>query len=133
MPHNNNLSFFAIHADDVGRARRFYEKVFAWKFEPWGPPDFNLVTTGSKADPGIGGALHQRHELVPGQQMLGFECSISVADIDATAKAIERAGGKIILRKFEIPTVGWIIKFQDPEGNVAGAVQYHPKRQEGPR
>jgi predicted enzyme related to lactoylglutathione lyase len=128
MPHGNNLSFFAVHADDVGRAQRFYEKAFGWKFEPWGPPDFNLISTGTKSDPGIGGALHKRHELVPGQRTIGYECSISVADIDAAAKAIVRAGGTILLEKFEIPTVGWLIKFRDTEGNVAGAVQYHPKQ-----
>ena len=42
----NNLSFFAINADDVPRARTFYEAVFGWGFEPWGPPDFYLIETG---------------------------------------------------------------------------------------
>ena len=31
---------FAINADDVPRARAFYERVFGWEFTPWGPPDF---------------------------------------------------------------------------------------------
>jgi predicted enzyme related to lactoylglutathione lyase len=26
----NNVSFFAINADDVPRARKFYEAVFGW-------------------------------------------------------------------------------------------------------
>ena len=47
----NNLSSFAIHADDVQRARRFYEAVFGWRFEPWGPPDFYLIHTGDEARP----------------------------------------------------------------------------------
>ena len=33
-----NLAAFAIHVDDVDRARAFYEAVFGWVFEPWGPP-----------------------------------------------------------------------------------------------
>ncbi len=49
----NNIDRFAIHADDVSRARRFYENVFGWKFEAWGPPDFYLVTTGTPKEPGI--------------------------------------------------------------------------------
>jgi predicted enzyme related to lactoylglutathione lyase len=28
----NNLGFFAVHADNLPRARRFYENVFGWKF-----------------------------------------------------------------------------------------------------
>jgi predicted enzyme related to lactoylglutathione lyase len=34
----NNLAAFSIHVDDVNRARTFYEAVFEWVFEPWGPP-----------------------------------------------------------------------------------------------
>jgi predicted enzyme related to lactoylglutathione lyase len=115
---SSNLVFFAVHADDLHRAQRFYERVFGWKFTPWGPPGFLLVATGDKKDPGIQGALQQRHELVPGQRMNGYECTLGVADLDATAAAVIANGGKIILPKCEIPTVGWLIKIQDPEGNV---------------
>ena len=51
----NNLASFAIHADDVQRCRRFYEAVFGWRFEPWGPPDFYLVHTGRRAEAGRAG------------------------------------------------------------------------------
>lgn len=38
-----NVVYFAIHADDVARARRFYQNVFGWRFEAWGPPGFFLI------------------------------------------------------------------------------------------
>ena len=47
----NNLSFFSIHADDLDRARGFYEQVFGWRFEPWGPPGFYLIHTGDAQNP----------------------------------------------------------------------------------
>lgn len=115
---SSNLVFFAVHADDLPRAQRFYEKVFGWKFQPWGPPGFFLIATGDKDDPGIQGALQKRHEVAPGQRMNGFECTIGVEDIDAAAQAVVANGGKVILPKCEIPTVGWLIKVQDPEGNI---------------
>lgn len=37
------ISWFAINADDVPRARDFYQKVFDWTFEPWGPPNFYRI------------------------------------------------------------------------------------------
>ena len=120
----NNLGRFAINADDVGRARRFYEAVFGWKFEPWGPPDFYLIETGDEDVKPVGGLLEKRRELVPGQKMVGYECTIAVANIDATIKAIEANGGKIAMPKFHIPTVGTGVYFFDTEGNVAGAMQY---------
>jgi predicted enzyme related to lactoylglutathione lyase len=117
----NNVSFFAIHVDDVARARRFYEGVFGWTFESWGPPGFYLIQTG---EGGIRGAMHRRQEPLTGTGMKGFECTIGVADIDAAIASIEQHGGKIGLAKFTIPTVGSGCYFYDTEGNWAGAMQY---------
>jgi predicted enzyme related to lactoylglutathione lyase len=120
----NNIQHFSINADDLARARRFYEKVFGWKFQPWGPPDFLLIQTGTKKEPGIQGSLQGRRELVKGQKMTGYECTISVADVDAIAKAVAASGGKVIMPKVAIGGVGRLIYFQDPEGNAVGAMQY---------
>src|ERR1051326_787025 len=119
----NNLSAFAINADDVQRARRFYEKVFGWRFEPWGPPNFYLIETGDKKKPGVTGLLQERRELVKGVRMVGFECTITVGDLDNTIRAITANGGKLATSKAAIPTVGTVVYFNDPEGNVDGAIQ----------
>jgi predicted enzyme related to lactoylglutathione lyase len=120
---SNNLSFFAINADDVPRARKFYEAVFDWSFEPWGPPNFYLIDTGQQQPAAFGGGLQERRELVPGHKMVGFECTVTVADIDQTIRAIEANGGRIATPKFHIPTVGTIAYFFDTEGNIAGICQ----------
>jgi predicted enzyme related to lactoylglutathione lyase len=123
----NNIRHFSINADDVSRARKFYENVFGWKFQPWGPPDFFLVQTGTEKDPGIEGSLQARRELVKGEKITAYECSISVDNVDATTKAVQANGGKIVMPKVAIPGVGRLIFFQDPEGNVVGAMQYEQK------
>jgi predicted enzyme related to lactoylglutathione lyase len=56
--------------------------------------------------------------------MIGFQCTISVDDIDAAISAIESAGGSIAMAKFTIPTVGTGAYFYDTEGNSAGVMQY---------
>ena len=119
----NNLSRFAINADDVPRARDFYQKVFGWTFEPWGPPNFYLIETGEEKVRVVGGLLQERREIVPGDRMIGFECTITVPDLDVTMRAIESNGGKVVTSKFHIPTVGTCAYFQDTEGNVAGVMQ----------
>ena len=126
VPTAPNLAHFSINADDVPRARRFYERVFGWRFTPWGPPNFLLVTTGPADDPGVAGSLQGRRELVKGERMPGYECTIAVADVDATAAAVVANGGQILLARSTIPTVGHLIFFRDTEGNVAGAMQYDP-------
>jgi len=120
----NNVSHFTINADDLKRARKFYEKVFGWNFEPWGPPGFYLIRTGPPEAPGLLGALQQRRELVAGQRTIGYECSVSVDSADAVAKAAEANGGKVIMAKTILPTVGELVWLQDPEGNVVGAMKY---------
>jgi uncharacterized protein len=119
----NNISFFAINADDVPRARRFYEVVLGWTFEPWGPPNFYLIETGAGPHTAVRGGLQERRELVRGQKMVGYECTISVENIDATIRAIEANGGRIVAPKAHIPTVGTVAYFADTEGNVAGIIQ----------
>jgi hypothetical protein len=120
----NNLSRFSIAADDVPRARRFYEQVFGWKFEPWGLPNFYLIETGTEPAPPVGGLLQERHSHFGNARILAFECTIDVTDVDETIRRVESNGGKIAMPKFQIPTVGTGFYFFDTEGNVVGAMQY---------
>ena len=111
----------AINADDVQRAKGFYESVFGWRFEPWGPPDYYQVRNAGE---GFVGALQGRRELKPGAKMLGFEATLGVDDLQATIAAVEDAGGKTVTRPFYIEGVGKLVYFEDTEGNLVGAMQY---------
>ena len=123
-----NIAHFAINADDVPRARRFYEQVFGWTFSAWGPPNFYQIQTNGPGEPsGVRGALQGRRELVKGQPTIGFECTIAVSSIDDTAAAVLANGGRTVLAKSIIVGVGTLMFFQDPEGNVFGAMQYDPR------
>lgn len=117
-----NIAHFDVHADDVARARKFYERVFEWRFTPWGPPDFFMIATGSESDPGIHGAVHGRPK--DGHRSVGFECTIAVDDVDAVVGFIEQEGGKVTVPKMVIPGVGELIQFEDTEGNIACAMRY---------
>ena len=119
-----NLASFAIHVDDVDRARAFYEAVFAWTFEPWGPPGFYLIHTGDDAAPGIQGLMHKRHSPRSVGGLNGFEATFSVEDVDVIAARVLANGGAITLPRSVIPTVGALIRFVDTEGNDVGAMAY---------
>jgi len=117
----NDVVHFAIHADDCQRAKSFYQQTFGWTFEPWGPPDFWRIHTSPT---GIFGALQKRREPVKGGGTVGFECTISVDDVEAIVKAITANGGRITIPPFLIEGVGTLAMFEDTEGNVVGAMQY---------
>jgi uncharacterized protein len=116
---HGTLAHFAINADNVDRARTFYEKALGWKSSAWGPPGFYQLEGA-----GVLAALQGRRELVKGTRMVGFECTIAVESIDATEKAVLANGGKILLARSVITGVGTLMFFADTEGNAFGAMQY---------
>lgn len=116
---SNTLRFFAITCDDVEGARTFYEAVFGWTFEDWGPPDFYLVHGA-----GVPGAIQKRQEPVKGPDPRSFEITIGVEDVDGIARKVAAAGGKIVMQKTHLEGVGSLIHFTDSEGNRVGAMQY---------
>lgn len=120
----SNLAHFAINADDVVRARQFYESVFGWKFAAWGPPEFFQITTGDAENPGVRGALQRRRELAPGLRLHSFETTFAVTNVDATVEALRANGAHILMERTTISGVGHLIFFQDTEGNLVGAMQY---------
>lgn len=120
----HNVVHFAIHADDVERARGFYEAVFGWRFEAWGPPGFYDVVTGPDDRPGIHGALHGRQEPLTGTGTNGFTCTVAVDDLAAIRSKVVSSGGRITYEEIEIPSVGTLTQFLDTEGNELAAMVY---------
>ena len=120
-----DLTHFAINADDVEATRTFYERVFEWEFEAWGPPGFYRIRTGG-GDGAVGGALQERRELIDGVPMRGFECSFAGPDGTAVAERVRRAGGRGVMELFTIDGVGDLMAFSDVSGNVFLAIQYVP-------
>lgn len=115
------LRHFAINADNVQRAKVFYEKVLGWTFSPWGPPDFYQV---ENAGSGLMGALQERRNLQEGKCTNAFEISFAVEDIRATLAAAQANGGKILMQPYHIEGVGDVGYFEDTEGNICGVAQY---------
>lgn len=121
----SQVAHFAINADDLSRVRRFYENVFGWRFQAWGPPGFYVIDGESApVTVPLRGALQQRRELVKGLRTNGFECTISVDDIGKAAEAVVANGGKIVMPVCTLPGIGRLFFFQDPDGNQAGAMHY---------
>ncbi len=124
---DNPIVHFEIPADDVARAKEFYEKTFEWKIdkfplpageEYWGvrTSEIDPVTKMPKRPGTINGGLMKRKNA--GQPFMNY---ISVNSIDNMLKIIASNGGKICLPKTEIaPGMGWIAAFQDTENNLMG-------------
>src|SRR5262245_52985208 len=75
----NSPTHFEIPADDIARAKAFYEKTFGWKITQYPMPpghEYWGVETMKKGEPGINGGLMKR--VNPGQPFTNY---ISVTSI----------------------------------------------------
>lgn len=120
----NKMTHFAIHIDDIDRAKSFYDEVFDWGFQSYGPPDF-LQIKADKTESGelIGALQSRKYSSVP-EKIIGLECTVSVDNVDDIIEKVKNNGGKMLMPKTAIPYVGWIAKFLDTEGNLICVMQY---------
>ena len=88
----NLLRHFEIEAEDVERAKRFYESVFGWAIRPWGPPNYYLIDAGA----GMSGDIRERTSAT-GPGNAGFVCTIVVDDLQAIKQAVTSNGGTIVV------------------------------------
>lgn|SRR5487761_1187268 len=114
---------FEITADDVARARKFYE-VFGWKITDAGMPggEYWLAAPGMLDETGIGGAIMSRS-----YQKQPSIIWVDVDDLDAMIEKVKAAGGEIVGDKQTVPGVGDTIYAKDTEGNVFGMIQPAPQ------
>jgi len=113
---------FEITADDVSRARKFYE-IFDWEITDAGMPgmDYWLAKTGD-GGMGIDGAIMPRaFNTQPSIIWIG------VGDLDATIARVVAAGGSTVGERQTVPGIGDTIYAKDTEGNTFGIIEPLPR------
>jgi len=114
---------FEVPVDNPERASKFYSTVFGWSVEKWeGPQEYWLVKTGEDNEPGINGGFMRRCDET--EAAFSGANTIQVASVDEYVAKITEHGGKITLPKMEVPGVGYLAYFQDPEGNMFGIMEF---------
>jgi predicted enzyme related to lactoylglutathione lyase len=113
---------FEIPADDLDRARAFYQQVFDWTINSMPELDYSIVETtpidetNLPSEPGaINGGMMRREAPITGPVIV-----IGVDDIDASLQRIEELGGKTESPKQPVADMGFAAYFSDPEGNIVG-------------
>jgi predicted enzyme related to lactoylglutathione lyase len=110
---------FEIPAAEPERAAAFYKKAFGWSIEKWpGPTEYWMVTTGADGAPGINGGLLKKQA-----PTTATTNTIGVESVDKAIDAVKSAGGKLVMPKTPIPTIGYFAYLEDTEGNLFGVMQ----------
>jgi predicted enzyme related to lactoylglutathione lyase len=126
---------FEIHADDIARAKQFYEVVFGWKIEQGEDQDYWKVMTGKDEVPGsdnvmsqwggIDGGLVARKGQAPvhDNPVSAYVCTIQVEDLDSTIEQVVKHAGNVVVEKYAVKGLGWVSYCKDTEGNIFGLLQ----------
>jgi hypothetical protein len=98
---------------DPQAAGAFYSKVLPWKTQPSGMPDYTLWMAGKTQ---AGGLMAQAESARQAGAPPSWLVYIGTPNVDATAAAAERLGGKVLKAAADIPTVGRFAVLSDPQG-----------------
>jgi predicted enzyme related to lactoylglutathione lyase len=109
------VQHFEIPADDVGRAREFYSRVFGWTYEEWDADTLMILPGGAEGETGvIGGDMYKRDKPEPPTVV------VTVDSIEDSLDAIVKAGGTPLGEIQPLGDTGRYAYFTDPEGNRIG-------------
>lgn len=113
-----------LYSDDPAATKRFYEQVFGWEFQEIPNAGYWLVKAPGRPH---GGMLQRRSPREPGgfapPRTLNY---ILVQSVDEAVKRIRKAGGRVLVPKYEIPGRGWFAVFESPGGIVHNVLEVAP-------
>lgn len=112
---------FDISAENLERAKSFYETLFGWKIKsmPGFPDYYEIETAGLDGGAGLGGGISKRADAEL-KQIIDF---VGVASIDETIGQLSRLGGKVVRTKQAVPGYGYLAVCADTEENLIGLFQ----------
>ncbi len=102
----NQIDYIEFPATDIPRTKAFYEQVFGWKFEDYGPHYTSFAD----------GRLSGGFTTDSGKPRNGVLVVLYSSDLRDVQTKIEEAGGKIVKPVFSFPG-GQRFHFTDPCGN----------------
>ncbi|HEY6741551.1 MAG TPA: VOC family protein [Lapillicoccus sp.] len=116
MTHTHHtIDYLELAAPDVAAAKAFYSAAFGWPFNASGPEYAGI--RNPEGDNEVGGLTAAATAAGGGVLVLVYS-----EDLDASVRAVEKAGGTLTSPPFEYPG-GRRFHFTDPAGNELGVYQ----------
>src|SRR5689334_15106843 len=106
QPNDRRIDYIEFPATDIAATRQFYQTVFGWTFEDYGPEYTSFM------DGRIAGGFYKADSVAGG----GPLTVIYAVDLAAMEARITEAGGRIVKPVFSFPG-GRRFHFVDPSGN----------------
>lgn len=113
---HHTIAYVELTTDDLPAGMEFYTAAFGWHFNSYGPEYAGIVAGDGNGE--VGGLNATDEGSVGGSPFVLLYSD----DLDATAAAVESAGGTLTKGPYEFPG-GRRFHFTDPSGNELGVWQ----------
>jgi uncharacterized protein len=115
------FSWNELMTTDPVAAKSFYGELFGWQTEEMNMDNGMTYTVVKTADgEGIGGIMG----MPPGAPAPAWGAYITVTDTDETIAKATSLGAQVVLPPQDIPGVGRMAWFRDPQGAVIAVIAY---------
>ena len=106
-----------LSCDDPEAAKKFYKSIFDWNFQDF--PGFG-GWSGLDVGQGVGGGLGKKHDA---REPTAWTAYVNVDDVKKTMAKAQKAGATILRPFTEVPGMGYLAVFKDPQGAQIGLWQ----------
>jgi len=106
-------SWIDLGSPNTDESAAFYGELFGWEVLPSMPDSGGYRICHYNGRPVAAFGVQTQSDVPP-----YWTTYVSVTDADATVKAVETAGGTVLLAPMEVPTQGRFAMFADPNGAV---------------
>ena len=115
------FSWCELMTTDAEAAKKFYTELLGWTTEemPMGGMTYTVLKAGEE---GVGGIMPVPPDTKGTPPHWGVY--ITVNDVDAVAQKAQELGAKTLVPLTDVPDVGRLYTFQDPQGAVISVITY---------
>jgi predicted enzyme related to lactoylglutathione lyase len=111
------VSYIEFNVSNTQKSADFYKQIFGWNADLFSKDnDYWIVAHGE--EPGIDAGIQKA------QGPAGTVAVVTVPNLDEVWAKAMKAGAKVAVEKFPIPTVGYAAYFTDPDGITIGIHEY---------
>jgi len=121
MPEPGQIVHVEIASKDPEATKKFFRAAFGWNLEKQDMGESPYWLRAGEAMPGVG-----LRDLM-GPEHPGTVPFLYVPSVAESLGKVEKAGGKVMMGKQEIPGMGWFAVFSVPGGPVYGVWETDPK------
>ncbi len=115
------FSWSELMTSDPAAASDFYSKLFGWTVKEMGPEmgNYRVANVGEQ---GVAGLMQTPAEAQGMPPRWGVY--VTVNNVDETLAQAKSMGATVCMEPMDVPTVGRMAGFSDPQGAMISIIQY---------